>query len=52
MNKPMKRHLLKKIDQLKEMLKKLTCEVKECYKFGRRSGKFFEVPVVKCIGVK
>ena len=43
MNKPTKRRLIKKIDQLEEILKKLTCEVKECYEFGRRSGEFFEV---------
>ena len=43
MNKATKRRILTEIYQLEEMLTKLNHEVKDCYEFGRRSGKFFEV---------
>ena len=43
MKKVAKRRVLTKIYELKDMLAKLTTEVKDCYEFGRHSGKFFEV---------
>ena len=43
MNKPTKCHILKKINELEEMLKELTFEVGECYEFGRRAREFIEV---------
>ena len=43
MNQLAKRRVLNKIYELKDMLKTLTDEVKDCYEFGRRSGEFFEV---------
>ena len=43
MNKPTKCRILKRINELKGMLKELTCEVEDCYEFGRRAGEFFEV---------
>ena len=43
MNKPTKRGILKRINEVEEMLKELTFEVEECYEFGRCAREFFEV---------
>ena len=42
MNQQAKRRVLEKVYELEDMVKALTDEVKGCYEFGRRSGKFFE----------
>ena len=42
MNKPMKRCILKRINDLEEMLKELTCEVEDWYEFGRRAREFVD----------